>query len=546
MLISTWTAGSLVSSALAEPAQKKSWQLAQAPRGDSEDEQRRKGRDQSRGERQEQRQEPRRSAPPTSRPAASSPQRPEPRQPRQTEQQRVPAKEAPKKEVRPPVQAPAARGQAERQRPEPVERPVPSRREPPAQKEARPPVQRPSPKASAEEQRAAPVRKEVRPPIQPPAFSKSRDDRKDARDEPRGDRREVKGDQRDDRKDARDMRREGPKDARDERRDDRKEVRDERRDDRKEERADQRFRRLDDVKQLRRQRVEDGGRRVVIEEPGNRMIVREQGRMIIRHDDTERFRRRFKDTRVERKRDGTTETVFIRPDGVQIVSVVDSRGRLLHRYRRYRDGRTVVLIDNRRYHRPGFVEGLFLGAILNLRPPVIRIPREKYIVEYEDASYEDIYEALTAPPVDDVDLERGYSLDEIRYNQYLRERMRRIDLDSIYFEFGSWEVAPDQYYKLERIAKAINRLLEERPDEIIMIEGHTDAVGSEEDNMTLSDHRAETVAMILSEEFGVPAENLVTQGYGEQFLKIQTEGPERQNRRVSVRRITPLLARSVD
>ncbi|MCL4768342.1 MAG: OmpA family protein [Hyphomicrobiaceae bacterium] len=296
------------------------------------------------------------------------------------------------------------------------------------------------------------------------------------------------------------------------------------------------------MKRMRRERVEDGGRRTIIEEPDKRVIVREQGRTIIRHDESERFRRRFKETQVDRRRDGSTQTTFIRPDGAHIVSVVDSRGRLLHRYRRHRDGRIVVLIDNRRYHRPGFVEGLILGAFLDLRPPVIRIPREKYIVEYDDASYDDVYEALSAPPVDALD--RGYSLDEIRYNRYLRERMRRIDLDSINFEFGAWEVSSDQYPKLERIARAINRLLERNPDEIVMIEGYTDAVGAEDDNQLLSDRRAESVAMILSDEFGVPPENLITQGYGEQFLKIETEAPERANRRVAVRRITPLLSRS--
>jgi outer membrane protein OmpA-like peptidoglycan-associated protein len=35
--------------------------------------------------------------------------------------------------------------------------------------------------------------------------------------------------------------------------------------------------------------------------------------------------------------------------------------------------------------------------------------------------------------------------------------------------------------------------------------------------------------------------HLVTQGYGEQFLKVETEAPEQQNRRVALRRITPLL-----
>jgi OOP family OmpA-OmpF porin len=45
----------------------------------------------------------------------------------------------------------------------------------------------------------------------------------------------------------------------------------------------------------------------------------------------------------------------------------------------------------------------------------------------------------------------------------------------------------------------------------------------------------------LSQQFGVLAENLTTQGYGEQYLKVPTQGPERTNRRVTVRRITPLL-----
>ena len=73
------------------------------------------------------------------------------------------------------------------------------------------------------------------------------------------------------------------------------------------------------------------------------------------------------------------------------------------------------------------------------------------------------------------------------------------------------------------------------------MEGHTDAVGSDEDNLTLSDRRAETVATILTQQFQIPAENLTTQGYGEQYLKVNTQGPEQENRRVTLRRITPLL-----
>jgi OOP family OmpA-OmpF porin len=47
---------------------------------------------------------------------------------------------------------------------------------------------------------------------------------------------------------------------------------------------------------------------------------------------------------------------------------------------------------------------------------------------------------------------------------------------------------------------------------------------------------------VLTEQYGVPAENLTTQGYGEQYLKVNTQEAERTNRRVTVRRITPLLS----
>ncbi len=376
-----------------------------------------------------------------------------------------------------------------------------------------------------------------------------RDLRKDAREAPPQDRKDIREKMRDVRKDAREERRDDRKDTRDTVRDIRKDAREERRDDRKDVRRDLRdarqdgrdFRRmrLDDIKKERRERVE-GGRRI-IEEPDRRLIVREQGRAVIRHDEGDRFRRTFRDQRVERRNDGSTVTTYIRPGGIQVISVVDSHGRLLHRYRRGPDGRRVVLIDNRRYHRPG-VGGIFLGGYVALAPPVIRIPREKYIVDYEDSSYDDVYEALSAPPIEELD--RGYSLDEIRQSQYVRERVRRVDLDSVNFEFGSWEVPPEQYNRLERMARAINRVLERNPDAVFMVEGHTDAVGSDEDNLTLSDRRAESVAMILSDEFGVPPENLVTQGYGEQFLKIDTEAPEIANRRVAVRNISGLMSRS--
>ena len=297
--------------------------------------------------------------------------------------------------------------------------------------------------------------------------------------------------------------------------------------------------RIEDLRSQRRERRE--GNRVIIEEPGNRTIIREGNQVIIRNDETERFRRTYRDAdvRVERRGAGEEVTIVRRPDGSEIVTVRDEYGNLVRRSRREAAGREVVLIENRRGDRRPTGYGYAEEEIVRLPPPVVRIPREEYIVDVEDASQEDLVEAFTAPPVERI--ERSYTLDEVRRSQPLRERMRRVDVDTVTFEFGSWELAGDQAGALTGIAQAIRSALSRNPNEIFLIEGHTDAVGADEDNLTLSDRRAETVATILTERFQIPAENLTTQGYGEQYLKVNSQSPERQNRRVAMRRITPLL-----
>jgi len=70
---------------------------------------------------------------------------------------------------------------------------------------------------------------------------------------------------------------------------------------------------------------------------------------------------------------------------------------------------------------------------------------------------DDIYYALWAAPVER--FERRYTLDEIRYSTSLRERMPRIDVDTVTFDSGSWEVTPGQVERLALIADGINRAI---------------------------------------------------------------------------------------
>jgi OOP family OmpA-OmpF porin len=290
-------------------------------------------------------------------------------------------------------------------------------------------------------------------------------------------------------------------------------------------------RRLEDFRG-QRQESDQGGRKVFTE-PGRVIVVDPSGQSFIRHNEENRFRFGARDIQTQRV-GNENRTVVFRPDGSQIITVVGVDGQLLRRIRRDREGRELILIDN------GFRDSRGGGSFyVDLPPPVIRIPYDRYIVDADVASPDLIYETMEAPPVDQID--RRYTLDEIRYSPSVRMLMPSIDLNTITYETGSWDIPPDQAARLQVIAEGLMRAISRNPREIFLIEGHTDAVGNPVDNLSLSDRRAESAAELLTQQFGVPAENLTSQGYGSQYLKEQTDGPSRINRRVTIRRITPLL-----
>ncbi|WP_274069774.1 OmpA family protein, partial [Bradyrhizobium sp. WBOS8] len=286
-----------------------------------------------------------------------------------------------------------------------------------------------------------------------------------------------------------------------------------------------------DLHNQRRETIEGG--RTVYTEP-DRIIIRDPGgQAYVRGNDLYRFRYGARDIRTDTV-GGETRTVVIRPDGSQIITIVGADGRLMRRIRRDPRGHELIIIDNT-YRDPRAVGGFYV----DVPPPVVNIPYDRYIVDAQEASPDVIYQTMVAPPVQRID--RRYSLDEIRYSPNVRMQMPSIDVNTIIFETGSWTIPPDQAARLQVIADGLNQAIQRNPREVFLIEGHTDAVGNEVDNLSLSDRRAQAAAELLTQQFGVPAENLTSQGYGEQYLKEQTQGPSAINRRVTIRNITPLL-----
>jgi outer membrane protein OmpA-like peptidoglycan-associated protein len=285
------------------------------------------------------------------------------------------------------------------------------------------------------------------------------------------------------------------------------------------------------MEQVRRDRQQTQQGNATIIREGDRTIVKQDNRTFIRHNEVQRFAVGARNVRTDRRGNQNFTTIG-RPNGVTIINITSPDGRLIRRVRRDARGRQIIIIDN------SFAGARRDSYFVDLPPPRIRIPRERYIVDAWDAPPDEIYDVFMAPPVEV--LERRYTLDEVRFSEPLRARMPRVDLD-INFDTGSWQLTPEQVDKLNVIAEGLNRAISRNPREVFMIEGHTDATGNDEDNLSLSDRRAEAVAVALTEQFQVPAENLVTQGYGEQYLKDPTDGPSRINRRVAIRRITPLI-----
>ena len=234
---------------------------------------------------------------------------------------------------------------------------------------------------------------------------------------------------------------------------------------------------------------------------------------------------------------GRVRETITRPNGTQIVTVRNRNGDVLRRSRFSPDGRETVLayFDDR--YDDQLLEWRDPG--LDLPPLHLNIPVQDYVLDAEDADQDDVEMFFSQPPVEQV--ARLYSIDEVKRSARVRDSVRKLEVGGLTFDSGAATISRDQVGALSKVAEAMLGLLDQNPAETFLIEGHTDAVGADIANLQLSDLRAATVARILTDFYHVPPENLATQGYGERYLRIRTDAAERENRRVTIRRITPLI-----
>lgn len=267
----------------------------------------------------------------------------------------------------------------------------------------------------------------------------------------------------------------------------------------------------------------------VVSNTGDRIVVERDGELrILKNDDT-LLQRPGAEVQTRTFNDGSARTTVTYEDGSQIITVRAADGRVLRRvYIRAEDGAEVVLFDDTQT-----VDQIDFSDLPTLEE--LRAADKKAAAS--DAAELDA--ALRRSLLADVD--RRFSLRQVRDYKRVRALAPTIEIDAVNFATGSAAIEPSQAEALLALGDAMRQVIAEDPGAVFLVEGHTDAVGSASYNLALSDRRAETVALALTEYFKVPPQNLVIQGYGETDLRIPTLEAERANRRALVRNITALL-----
>ena len=101
---------------------------------------------------------------------------------------------------------------------------------------------------------------------------------------------------------------------------------------------------------------------------------------------------------------------------------------------------------------------------------------------------------------------------------------------NVEFDFDKSIIKKGYYQDIDNLAG----VMKQYPDLNVVIEGHTDSVGTAEYNKKLSQERADSVKKYMVEKGGIDANRLKAQGFGEEkpIASNKTKEGRQQNRRV--------------
>ncbi len=139
----------------------------------------------------------------------------------------------------------------------------------------------------------------------------------------------------------------------------------------------------------------------------------------------------------------------------------------------------------------------------------------------------DFNQALVLP------VEKGrYSFDQVIKIKLIRDYARIFTLDNVYFDVNKWDIKPECEPAIDNLYNSLVL----NPSMHIEIAGHTDSDGDAQENLILSQHRAESVMHYLIAK-GLNTKRVQAKGYGEyKPIAPNDSAPNKaKNRRTEVR-----------
>lgn len=171
--------------------------------------------------------------------------------------------------------------------------------------------------------------------------------------------------------------------------------------------------------------------------------------------------------------------------------------------------------------KTGKVHTVVTGA--DAKAKLLLAEGDTYEISYKDFLTENDYSEMAVPS------EPGIAYYEV---EVIYEPAKVFKLENVYFDFGKATLRAESFPSLDELAALLNA----KPTMVIEIAGHTDDVGDDASNMTLSQQRAESVRNYLIKK-GIAANRIVAKGYGETMPVTTgtTDEARQKNRRTEVK-----------
>ncbi|MDD2385846.1 MAG: OmpA family protein [Bacteroidales bacterium] len=159
----------------------------------------------------------------------------------------------------------------------------------------------------------------------------------------------------------------------------------------------------------------------------------------------------------------------------------------------------------------------------------VKLPyQNEYTIKIKGFNDEQYYTNFSIPALEKNQTELYFDID------IQIELPKLFTLDNVYFDTGKSTLKPSSYEELNNLYKYLSL----KKTTVVEIAGHTDDIGSDELNMTLSQNRANSVRNYLIKK-GISPDRIIAKGYGEtQPIAINDSDENRaKNRRTEVRLI---------